>query len=418
MNGASERVSTSEGRRRFALEVVGKLHEAGFEALWAGGCVRDQLMGKTPKDYDVATNASPEQVREVFGPKRTHAVGAAFGVITVHGPRDGGQIEVATFRQDVDYTDGRRPNAVAFTDARTDALRRDFTINGMFYNPVRDEVIDFVGGRDDLEAGIIRAIGRPKERFTEDKLRLLRAIRFAARMGFEIEESTWNALVELSSQIVVVSPERIAAEMRQILVDDHRVQALHMLQQSNLLPSVCPPHALFSDELRSQSLAFAGRLHQPTFPLALAAILAPAKAPGLAIKMGTFWRLSNVEIDRTTWLLQHIDDLLDAEHKPWSHSQRLFAHDGARELTALFAATRNASEFAHSLEFALARLEWPPERVNPAPLINGQDLLHRGFISGPAFRTLLEAVRNAQLDGVIHTKEEALALSDTLYRGE
>ncbi|MCR4411750.1 MAG: CCA tRNA nucleotidyltransferase, partial [Thermoguttaceae bacterium] len=164
--------------RQFAEEVVRRLRAAGFLAYWAGGCVRDQLMGLDPKDYDVATSAVPEQVRQVFGRRRTVAVGAAFGVITVVGPPGAGQIEVATFRSDRTYSDGRHPDEVVFSSPEEDAARRDFTINGLFYDPVAQEVIDYVGGRDDLARRLLRAIGDPRQRFAEDKLRLLRAVRF------------------------------------------------------------------------------------------------------------------------------------------------------------------------------------------------------------------------------------------------
>ncbi len=164
----------SHKQREFAIDVVRRLREHAYEAYWAGGCVRDQLLGKPPKDFDVATSAKPDEIRQVFGPRRTIAIGAAFGVITVVGPRSAGQIEVATFRQDASYSDGRHPDSVQFSTPAADAERRDFTINGMFYDPVDDRVIDFVGGRDDLARQIIRAIGDPPARFAEDKLRLLR----------------------------------------------------------------------------------------------------------------------------------------------------------------------------------------------------------------------------------------------------
>ncbi len=176
--------------RRFAVWIVQKLHDAGFEALWAGGCVRDELLGLVPHDYDVATNATPDEVRSCFGTRRTLAIGAAFGVVTVLGGREEGQIEVATFRCDAAYSDGRRPDSVSFSTAREDALRRDFTVNGMFYNPLTHEVIDYVGGRRDLEAGVVRAIGNPLERFAEDKLRMLRAARLASTFGFRVDPDT------------------------------------------------------------------------------------------------------------------------------------------------------------------------------------------------------------------------------------
>src|SRR3954453_14301403 len=170
----------SGGQRAFALEIAQKLRAAGFEALWAGGCVRDELLGLTPKDYDVATSAKPDQIRDLFGRRRTLPIGASFGVITVLGPREAGQIEVATFRTDAAYSDGRHPDSVTFTTAEHDAERRDFTITGLFYDPVAEQVVDYVGGQEDLQAHILRAIGDPRLRLSEDNLRMLRAVRFAA----------------------------------------------------------------------------------------------------------------------------------------------------------------------------------------------------------------------------------------------
>src|SRR5262245_26238906 len=178
----------------FALEIAQKLRGAGFEALWAGGCVRDELLGLVPKDYDVATSATPDQIRSVFGHRRTLPIGAAFGVITVLGPRAAGQIEVATFRTDAQYSDGRHPDSVSFTTAEHDAQRRDFTINGLFFDPVASRVVDYVGGQDDLNRRILRAIGDPRLRLSEDKLRMLRAVRFAAAFQFTIEPATLRAI--------------------------------------------------------------------------------------------------------------------------------------------------------------------------------------------------------------------------------
>ena len=203
--------------REFAIQVVSTLQSAGHEALFAGGCVRDRLVGRTPKDFDVATSAVPETVREIFGKKKTLAIGASFGVITVIGPKGADPIEIATFRRDGGYSDGRRPDGVEYTDAREDALRRDFTINGMFFDPIKEEVIDYVGGKADLEAKQIRAIGDPNQRIEEDKLRMLRGVRFASTFGFELEPVTLKAIQEHAKEIDVVSGERIGAEMRRML---------------------------------------------------------------------------------------------------------------------------------------------------------------------------------------------------------
>ena len=227
-------------QRDFALEIVQQLRAAGFEALWAGGCVRDQLLGIEPKDYDVATSATPDEIRDLFGRRRTLAIGASFGVITVLGPRAAGQIEVATFRTDAAYSDGRHPDSVTFTTAENDAARRDFTINGLFFDPVAGEVVDYVGGRDDLERKIIRAIGDPAARIAEDKLRMLRAVRFAATFDFTIDPQTLAAIQHSAAEVTTVSPERIGMEIRRMLVDKSRVVALDLLRDTNLLTHVLP----------------------------------------------------------------------------------------------------------------------------------------------------------------------------------
>jgi tRNA nucleotidyltransferase/poly(A) polymerase len=220
------------------MEIVGRLQRAGFEALWAGGCVRDELLGRIPADFDVATSARPEQVRDLFGRRRTLAVGAAFGVITVLGPPGAGQVEVATFRTDAAYTDGRHPAGVTFCSAREDAARRDFTINGLFFDPFTGIVQDFVGGREDLAAGIVRAIGVPALRFGEDHLRMLRAVRFAAFFDFVLEGQTRAAIERMAHLVAGVSPERIAAELRGMVSRRGRKRALDLLAETGLAREV------------------------------------------------------------------------------------------------------------------------------------------------------------------------------------
>ena len=202
----------SSHQREFALEIAKRLRTAGFESLWAGGCVRDELLGIPPKDYDIATSATPDQIRDLFGRRRTLPIGAAFGVVTVLGPRTAGQIEVATFRTDAAYSDGRHPDSVSFTTAEHDAQRRDFTINGLFYDPIAETVVDYVGGQNDLNLRTIRAIGDPRLRIGEDKLRMLRAIRFAAAFDFTIDPATFAAIQQMAGEILTVSAERIGME--------------------------------------------------------------------------------------------------------------------------------------------------------------------------------------------------------------
>ncbi|MCL6504373.1 MAG: PAS domain-containing protein [Pirellulales bacterium] len=239
------RTVNPQQQRRFALDIVRRLRAAGFQALWAGGCVRDELLGRHPKDYDVATDARPEQIRQLF--RRTVDVGAAFGVVVVVGPRHAGQIEVATFRRDSPYSDGRHPDHVTYSSAEEDARRRDFTINGLFYDPVEGRVIDYVGGQEDLHRRIVRAIGDPHERFLEDRLRMLRAVRFAACLDFALDTATRDAIIELAPRIVDVSAERISQEMRLILTSAQRVRACQELYAVSLLRAILPEAAARAD---------------------------------------------------------------------------------------------------------------------------------------------------------------------------
>ncbi len=223
--------------RDFATTIVQTLRQQGFQAYLVGGCVRDLLLGREPKDYDVATNATPDQVMSIF--PETYAVGAQFGVVLVPAPE--GDVEVATFRSDIGYSDGRHPDEVRFSqDPREDVARRDFTINGMLLDPVSNEVLDFVGGRKDLEAKIIRTIGDPRQRFAEDKLRMLRAIRFAARFGYTIEPATFAAVGDLADEIQVVSRERVRDELTRMLTEGQARHAFLLLDEGGLLPEVLP----------------------------------------------------------------------------------------------------------------------------------------------------------------------------------
>src|SRR5262245_29980401 len=265
----------SQRQREFALEIAQKLRTAGFEALWAGGCVRDQLLGITPKDSDVATSAKPDEIRDLFGRRRTLPIGASFGVIMVLGPRDAGQIEVATFRKDAAYSDGRHPDAVTFSDAEHDAQRRDFTINGLFFDPLAEQVIDYVGGQQDLARRVIRAIGDPLARIAEDKLRMLRAARFAARFDFALDAGTLAAIRQQAAELVIVSAERVAAELRLILTHASRAAGVQLLADTNLLEVVLPEAAplLQSREPWTRCVNNLALLHAPTFAMALAALL-------------------------------------------------------------------------------------------------------------------------------------------------
>lgn len=410
-------MSAPVAQREFALEIVKKLRAANFEALWAGGCVRDQLLGITPKDYDVATSATPDQIRELFGRRRTLPIGAAFGVVTVLGPRAAGQIEVATFRQDAAYSDGRHPDSVTFSNAEHDAQRRDFTINGIFYDPVAEQVVDYVGGQDDLKAHIIRAIGDPRLRIGEDKLRMLRAVRFAATFNFHIDPNTLAAIQEMAPQIHTVSAERIGAEIRRMLLDPNRARTLTLLGETRLLAQVLPEVSALSDAYLDDTKRILMYLNRPSISLALAALLlcAPRTPDGPLLatdSVGRRLRYTNKEIDRATWVLNNHPLIANAPRLAWPKLQRLLTHDGATELFALHEAIAGPDNAA--VVFCRERLAWPAERLNPAPLLAGAALINHGLRPGPEFSKLLEQVRDAQLNGEIHTAAEALALVDRL----
>ncbi len=411
-----------ESARRFAVDVVRTLRKAGHEAFWAGGCVRDQLLGREPKDYDVATDAQPQQVRKLFGHHHTLAIGASFGVITVLGPKGAGQVEVTTFREDAGYSDGRHPDSVCFSTAEIDASRRDFTINGLFYDPVEQRVIDYVGGQEDLRLGLVRAIGNPVERFAEDKLRMLRAIRFTATFDFQLEPETMDAVRQMADEMQVVSPERISAEMRQVLTDPHRAAGIRLLADSGLgaviLPEVGEAFQSGSEQ-GGWRLKVLDGLKKPEFPLALAVVLWPSVDAEGAKIIGDRWRLANKEIDRTAWLLQHHGTLDGAHRRPWSAVQRVLVAEGAADLLDWMEAEREASG-ADDADFRWCRdqLARPREEIDPAPLVTGSDLIDHGVPRGPVYRQLLDRVRNAQLDGQIDSRTAALGLVDQIIASQ
>lgn len=410
-------------QREFAIEVVETLQAAGYQALWAGGCVRDQMLGCDPKDYDVATDAHPDIVRKLFGKNRTLPIGASFGVITVLGPKviinvendanaEGGTqtvqhvIEVATFRRDTGYSDGRRPEGVEFTDAREDAIRRDFTINGMFFDPIKDEVIDYVGGREDLDSKVIRAIGNPHERIEEDKLRMLRGIRFASTFDFKIDPNTLAAIQNHAGEIGVVSGERIGAEMRRMLANSKRASAVQLLRKSKLLAEVVPEglSLCLDDQNWNCILERLARL-DGDFESAAASLLEP-----IILQQGTAgvfqrWKLSNSERKSIQWICKHWRSLDQATELPWSQVQPLILHVSAKR--ALAVADSWNVEPSQGVAFCRECLKWPVEKLNPKPFLDGADLISLGIKQGPKFKQILDAVRAAQLDRKIETIEQA-----------
>ena len=434
-------------KQQFARDVARRLRAAGFQALWAGGCVRDLLLGKAPDDYDVATDARPGQVQDLFGRRRTVAVGASFGVILVLGPPEAGDVEVATFRTEGPYSDGRRPDHVVYSTPEDDSGRRDFTINGMFCDPFTGEVLDFVGGRRDLHARVLRAIGDPEARFSEDKLRLLRAVRFAATLAFQVEPATQAALQSMAGQIECVSAERITGELRRMLVHENRAAALQLAYETGvlraILPELLPMVGLAQGkpvqpdgDLWQHTLLVLDKLPRPEFPLALAALLHDVGKPAtqreengvltfhghehvgyrMAADIGTRLRLSNKELELVVWLVEHHMYLSHAREMRWAKLKRILVHPAIDDLLELHRADALATDGDLSqVEYCRQLLhELPEEELNPPRLLTGHDLIRRGVPQGPVYHQVLEAVRDAQLEGRVRSKKKALALVDEL----
>lgn len=416
---------------QFAQHVVRRLVEAGYIAYFAGGCVRDALLGREPHDFDVATNATTAQVRMVFGESQTRAVGEAFGVVIVHGRLRGThcQVEVATFRSDGVYSDGRRPDWVVFSTPEHDAQRRDFTINGLFYDPIEARVIDYVGGQQDLQAGVLRAIGDPHARIREDKLRMLRAIRFAGRFQLELDPTTKNALEHAAPGIVQVSGERTGMELKKILEHPSRAWAWEQLIETGLAFHLVPElHARWESQAqRSIELQTLATLPNTPirFPIAMSALVHPwydeqRNAAGLEKLLQVLqerWKLSNAEIDAARFALLHADDLIAAKGKPWSTVQPLLTSRSIED--ALTLAEAIAVVRSMDLEGVLLcreRLNQRESVWNPQPLICGSDLIALGLRPGPAFADILAQARAMQLDGQLDSKADANAWLDEVVR--
>jgi len=438
----------------FATSIVQRLRQKDFQAFLVGGCVRDLLLGRAPKDYDVATGASPAQVMEIF--PETYAVGAQFGVVLVPAPvtlaaRDvasnvstnGLVVEVATFRSDLGYSDGRHPDEVRFsTDPREDVARRDFTINGMLLDPVSGEVLDFVGGRKDLEAGIIRAIGDPARRFQEDKLRMLRAVRFAARFGYSIEPATFAAIRNLAEEIEVVSRERVRDELTRMLIEGHGRRAFLLLEESGLLAQVLPEisamkgvaqppqfhpegdvftHTLLLLENLPQpcpsTLAWGALLHDvgkpPTFRVAPDRIRFDGHVEvGVKMAEETCRRLRfpGDDTEQILALVQHHMRFGQATRMNQSTLKRFLRMPLFEEHMALHRADCLASHGQLSeYEFVQQKLtDIPPEKMHPSPLVTGDDLIAAGYAPGPRFREILTTIEDAQLEGRLSSRQGAL----------
>jgi len=442
--------------RRAALQAVRVLQQHHHQALWAGGCVRDLLLGRDPADYDVATSATPDEVMRIFS--RTSAVGAQFGVVLVPlavlaEAEAGGHIEVATFRSDGAYLDGRHPDSVRYTtSARHDVERRDFTINGLLLNPLSHrpnmpdgELLDYVDGRRDLERGIVRAIGSPELRFAEDKLRMLRAVRFAARFDFTIEDATLAAMRSLASQIHQVSSERIRDELSRMLTEGHARRAFHLLDETGLLHQVLPEIArmkgveqpplfhpegdvfvhtlLLLDGLPADcalTLAWGALLHDVGKPATFRRAPDRIRFDGhvaIGVRMAddllSRLRFSNHDREQILALVDNHMRFADVRHMKDSTFKRFVRLPDFDKHLALHRLDCLASHGSLDLyDYTRERLAaLPVGAARPVPLINGHDLIAAGFPPGPRFAEILAAVEDAQLDGTIATHDEAMSFA-------
>jgi len=443
--------------KTFAISIIQTLRQQGFQAYLAGGCVRDLLLKREPADYDIATSATPAQVMEIF--PDTYAVGAQFGVVLVPLPEEeracedenilqkAHAVEVATFRSDLGYSDGRRPDEVRFSqDPREDVARRDFTINGMLLDPLGTEmtggVLDFVGGREDLEAGIIRTIGDPERRFAEDKLRMLRAVRFAARFEYAIEAETLAAIQHLADEIQVVSRERVRDELTKMLIASHARRAFLLLDESGLLQEVLPeisamkgveqpPEFHPEGDVFVHTLLLLENLPHPCPPtLAWGALLHDVGKPAtfrvapdrirfdghvdvgvkVAEEICGRLRFSN---DDAAQVLALVDNHMRFGHvtrMKESTLKKFLRLPGFEEHLVLHRADSVASHGNLSTyDFLQKKLaEIPPAEIRPAALVTGDDLIAAGYAPGPRFREILEAVEDAQLEGRLASREGAL----------
>jgi len=425
---------------RAARRVLRRLRDAGFQAFFAGGCVRDMLRGEAPTDFDIASDASAAEVQGLF--RRTVPVGAQFGVVLVL--IDGQPIEVATFRADAEYVDGRHPVSVRPASPAEDAQRRDFTINGMFSDPETGAVWDYVGGRADLAAGVIRAIGDPAARIGEDRLRMLRAVRFAARLGFTIEPATFDAIRTHAAQITSIAWERIGEELIRILTEGNARRGFELLEQSGLLEHVLPEVKAMQGVEQSPDYHPEGDVYEHTLrllqqlppgcreELALGALLHDVAKRECAARQGeriTFYghpevgavravdicqrlRRSRETWERVDYLVRNHLRLVNAPQMRRSTLRRFLAEDGIDELLELARLdARAASGDLTYYEFcraAQAHFAAECEPLKPPPLVRGRDLLALGYPRGPLYSEILHAVEEKQLEGELASSAAAL----------
>ncbi len=422
-----------------ATRIVRRLRAAGHEAFFAGGCVRDRLLGREAHDIDIATSARPEDVQRMFS--RTVAVGAQFGVVVVL--EEGAEFQVATFRADGVYVDGRRPESVVFTTAEGDALRRDFTVNGLFFDPVDGRVLDFVGGEADLRAGVVRCIGDADARFGEDKLRLLRGVRFAATLGFDVEEGTWEALCRRAGGIRAVSAERIRDELVKIFRHPSRVRGFDLLDASGLLGILLPEVEAMKgceqppefhpegDVFVHTRLMLSLLPEEVSLPLVFSVLFHDIGKPpvffrdetgrirfngheGVSAEMteAIFGRLrfSNAETEATVAAVKNHMAFKDVRNMRVATLKRFLSRPTIEDELELHRVDCLGSHgLLDNYEFLLEkREEFSREPLIPPPLVTGRDLLEMGWSAGPLFKKVLDAVQVRQLEGSLTSREEAL----------
>jgi poly(A) polymerase len=432
-------MKTATSMESTARSIAHRLRERGHVAYFAGGCVRDLLRGQVPKDFDIATDARPEVVQKIF--PRTYAVGAHFGVIVVL--ENDFQFEVATFRSDGAYLDGRRPVEVHFANAEEDAARRDFTINGMFFDPEKDGVIDFVGGKADLGKKLIRAIGDPAKRFAEDRLRMLRAIRFATVLDFEIDAATWDAIRSSASSITEISAERIREELVRIFLSPNRARGWDLLDASGLMRVVLPeldnmkgceqpPQFHPEGDVFEHTWIMLGMLPaEASLPLVFSVLFHDIGKPPTAMvdeegrirfnghdRIGAEMteaimerlRFSRAEIDATVEAVRQHMVFKDVPNMRVAKLKRFMARptfNDELELHRVDCASSHA--MMDNYEFLLRKKEeFANEPIIPPPLVSGDDLIALGLKPGPRFGEILEAVETRQLEGALRDREEAL----------
>jgi len=383
------------------IDIIRELRRLGHEAYLVGGCVRDMVMGIEPADYDIATSARPEEIVKIF--PRTESIGAQFGVILVI--YRGHPFEVATFRSDEAYIDGRRPTGVVFTDAKQDVLRRDFTINGLLYDPITQQVIDYVDGQADIRAKLVRAIGDPRARFEEDKLRILRAVRFGARLGYEIEPGTWESVRAMAPKIHQVSSERIREELTRILTEGQAARGFRLLDESGLRKEILP-ELEWTDHIE-RCLGFLKQGVEADFAMG---VLLHETSVSSVKRIVERLKFSRAEMHHIVALVEDLPQFSRVRQMSASTLKRFFRLNRFEDHVELaHIHLRAGAQDLSDVDYVLRkRAEWTDQDVFPEPLITGEDLIALGFTPGPLFKEILTRIEDEQLEGHLADRAQAL----------